>query len=122
MKEILQHGFLEKTLTLDKNPADVAFREFCSVWGVGPKKAQLWVNRGFRSLQDVRNCEESMSELTMRERTGLKHAEDFQIRIPRQVFTKCLFLRSLVYVLDVCCARFLILFIVCTLAGLEYLE
>jgi DNA polymerase lambda len=85
VKEILSHGFLERTAALASDAKEVAFREFCSVWGLGPKRAQVWVDRGLRSLDDVRHSEECMSELSSRERTGLRHAEDFRIRIPRQV-------------------------------------
>lgn len=85
VKEILQYGFLEKTAALETDAAGVAFRSFCSVWGVGPKRAQIWVDRGLRTLGDVRNSEACMAELSSRERTGLKHAEDFQSRIPREV-------------------------------------
>ena len=85
VKEILRHGFLEKTAALERDTAGVAYRHFCTVWGVGPRRAQVWVDRGLRTLDDIRNSEECMAELSSRERTGMRHAEDFRVRIPRQV-------------------------------------
>jgi Fingers domain of DNA polymerase lambda len=85
VKEILHNGFLERTAAIQNDVSGVAFQEFCSVWGVGPRRAQEWLDRGLRTLTDVRNSEQCMAELSSRERTGLKHAEDFKIRIPRKV-------------------------------------
>ena len=98
VKEILRHGFLEKTAALQSDASGVAFRMFCSVWGVGPRRAQVWVDRGLRTLQDVRNSEQCMAELSSREKTGLRHADDFRIRIPRKVcctpLSKCMVERA----------------------------
>jgi hypothetical protein len=85
VKEILQNGFLERTAAMEGDAEAVAFRDFCLVWGVGPKRAQEWLDRGFRALDDVRNSPECMAELSSRERTGMKYHDDFKIRIPREV-------------------------------------
>jgi Fingers domain of DNA polymerase lambda len=85
VKSILSDGYLERNVNLAADDEAVALAVFCNIWGIGPKKAQAWVAAGLRSVEDVRARQDIVAGLSVRERCGLLHAEDFQIRIPRHV-------------------------------------
>lgn len=87
VKELLEGGFLSRNVTFSQNPEAQAEAAFCAVWGVGPTHAQEWVRRGLRTLEDLRRSPECLAMLTVRERAGLRHAEDLAQRIPREVRT-----------------------------------
>lgn len=52
---------------------------FGEVWGIGPTTAQKLYEKGYRTLEDLKN-EES---LTHAQKLGLKYFEDIKQRIPR---------------------------------------
>ena len=85
VKEILEDGFLTRNVNFSQNPEAQAEALFCSVWGIGPTHAQEFVRRGLRTLADLRGNPDCLAMLSVRERAGLKHAEDFARRIPREV-------------------------------------
>ena len=49
--------------------------------GIGPAKARELVDAGFSSISDLRNNPEGLSKA---QKIGLKHFEDFELRIPRE--------------------------------------
>lgn len=55
-------------------------RTFKGVYGVGPKKALEWYNKGWRSIEDVRKY---ASNLTSQQQLGIKYWNDLSQRIPR---------------------------------------
>uniref|UniRef100_A0A674I771 DNA polymerase n=1 Tax=Terrapene triunguis TaxID=2587831 RepID=A0A674I771_9SAUR len=76
--EILESGHLRK---LDHISESVAVLEvFSNIWGAGVKKAQMWYQQGFRTLDDIR----TQARLTRQQAVGLKHYEDFLERMPRE--------------------------------------
>eukprot|EP00892_Ulva_mutabilis_P008549 jgi/Ulvmu1/6066/UM027_0044.1 len=84
VKEILEDGFLTRNVNFSQNPEAQAEALFCSVWGIGPSHAQHFVRCGLRTLADLRANPDCLAMLSVRERAGLKYAEDFAVRIPRE--------------------------------------
>ena len=50
------------------------------MWGAGPAAALTWAQRGWRTLDDLRQNEAS---LTRQQRVGLRHYDDLLDRMPR---------------------------------------
>ncbi len=78
--EIVETGDLRKLDEMSSREDLKAIRMFTGVYGVGPAKAELFVNQGFRSLDDLL----TKVSLTRTQKIGIKHYEDFLERIPRQ--------------------------------------
>ena len=53
---------------------------FTKIYGVGPKKAQAFINLGINSLDELR---EQQDLLTTSQKLGLQYFDDLQLRIPR---------------------------------------
>ncbi|KAJ3224213.1 hypothetical protein HDU81_008663 [Chytriomyces hyalinus] len=75
--EIITTGQARKAHTVPEKfqPIDV----FKKIYGVGPKVAEKFYAKGFRTLDDVR----TKATLTRDQQLGLKYYEDFLQRIPR---------------------------------------
>ena len=82
---MLEEGFLQRNVWQQDDTSERAFAAFCKVWGVGPKRAQKWVIKGRRTLDDVLQDGEEMASLGARERAGLLNASELAQRIPRKV-------------------------------------
>lgn len=54
------------------------------VWGIGPIKAKKLYDQGIRSIKDLRKRTEL---LTDQQKIGLKHNEDLQQKVPRDMIT-----------------------------------
>ncbi len=54
------------------------------IWGVGPKLADSLYNKGIRTIEDLRNQPDL---LTQYQSIGLKYYEDFLPRMPRDEAT-----------------------------------
>lgn len=68
------------------NSEEAAIAHFSAMWGFGPNgKSAAWAAQGLRTVDDVRARPDIMAGLTLRERCGVRHAEDFRRRIPREV-------------------------------------
>jgi len=78
--EYIATGKLRK---LDKirNPESNAINELTRVAGIGPAKARELVDAGFNSIQDLRDNPDGLSKA---QKIGLKHFEDFELRIPKR--------------------------------------
>ena len=64
---------------------------FGEVWGVGPATALKLYEKGYRSLEDLKN----EPSLTKAQRLGLQFFDDIKTRIPRHEVASCaLFLCS----------------------------
>jgi hypothetical protein len=55
------------------------------MWGIGGRRAQRWIAKGYRTAGDVLADEDEVADLTSRERTGLVHAKDLAKRVSREV-------------------------------------
>ena len=77
--EFIATGKLRK---LDKirNPESNAINELTRVAGIGPAKARELVDAGFSNVSDLRENPDGLSKA---QKIGLKHFEDFELRIPR---------------------------------------
>jgi len=56
---------------------------FMGVWGIGPKKANMLYDQGYRDLEELEDA-----PLTEQEKIGLKYYNDFQEKIPRAEIEK----------------------------------
>jgi DNA polymerase/3'-5' exonuclease PolX len=54
------------------------------VWGIGPIKAKKLYDQGIRSIKDLRKRTELLTE---QQKIGLKHNEDLQQKVPRDMIT-----------------------------------
>ncbi|XP_062244043.1 DNA polymerase lambda isoform X1 [Platichthys flesus] len=76
--EIMESGHLRK---IDHIGEAVPVLElFTNIWGAGAKTAQLWYQKGFRTLEDI----STKAHLTNTQKIGLKHYDDFLDRMPRE--------------------------------------
>lgn len=85
IKQFLATGSCDKLKTLRNDPARVAVRELTNIWGVGPKTASNFVNRGYRCIADVRRGLASGDiDLSDNARVGVDCYEDFLERMERE--------------------------------------
>lgn len=75
-------GSLNKLEQLSNRPGTHSKMLFAEIWGVGPKAAQSLVDLGYSSIDELR--QRGASDLTIQQRIGLAHYEDFKQRIPRE--------------------------------------
>ncbi|QIX01652.1 hypothetical protein AMS68_007169 [Peltaster fructicola] len=65
-------------------PGDQALQLFMQVYDVGYARASGWVRAGHRTLEDLLEQEKRVKgTLTSGQKVGIKHFEDFNLRIPR---------------------------------------
>lgn len=62
------------------DPTDVALKLFLGIYGVGPSLAHQWVQKGYKTLEDIK----AKVKLSESQRIGVDHYEDFNCRIPRE--------------------------------------
>lgn len=74
--EIIETGQLERLNHVD--PKVELLKLFTGVWGAGPKTAELWVARGFKTLDDLPE-----EELTFQQKIGVRHYDDINEKMPR---------------------------------------
>lgn len=81
---VLETGELEELHELKRDSDVVALRELRSVHGIGPKIAAGLVEKGIRSLNDLRReVGAGKVHLDAVQTIGLKHADEFCKKIPR---------------------------------------
>eukprot|EP01038_Epipyxis_sp_PR26KG_P012389 gene12389-16617_t len=81
IEEIIQSGDLKKLHNFRKDSRINSMKALGKIWGVGSKTATLFIKRGFRSVDDLRIRGSHL--LNFQQLIGLKHYEDFQVKIPR---------------------------------------
>lgn len=81
--EIIQSGHLRKIDEVCGGERMEAIQLFTNVWGAGPSTAELWVQQGFRTLEDLR----MKAKLTSQQEVGLKYYDDLLERMPREEAT-----------------------------------
>jgi DNA polymerase/3'-5' exonuclease PolX len=87
--EILNTGGLE---TVDTRMKDALAKQkiielFMSVWGIGTKNAKALYDKGYETLNDLRDAPPE-KEITPQVQMGLKYYTDLSERIPRKSITK----------------------------------
>lgn len=81
IEEILQTGSLKKLSYFKNDPKIAAITELAKIWGVGEKTAVKFIKQGFKSVADLR--QRGSHILNAQQLIGLKHYEEFMIKIPR---------------------------------------
>ncbi|KAK3696878.1 hypothetical protein QZH41_003639 [Actinostola sp. cb2023] len=76
--EIVETGHLRRLDHID--PKIDTINLFTDVWGAGPKTAEIWVSKGFRTLQDL----EKNANLNSQQKIGLKYFDEFRERMPHE--------------------------------------
>ncbi|KAG8908737.1 hypothetical protein FRB99_002975 [Tulasnella sp. 403] len=79
--EIVRTGELRR-LGYERTEERAVCLLLCGIYGVGPKIAYNWYQRGIRTLDDVRERKNGL-ELTDAQKIGLEHYDDLQHRMPR---------------------------------------
>ncbi|KAL6547231.1 hypothetical protein OROMI_022952 [Orobanche minor] len=79
INEIVNTGKLSKLEHFEKDEKVHTINLFGEVWGIGPATAVKLYEKGYRTLDDLKN-EES---LTNAQKLGLKYFDDIKTRIPR---------------------------------------
>ena len=83
--EILTTGHLRVVDGNDQEKQRILER-FEQVWGAGPVTAQKWYQKGYRTIADIKHCEEST--LTKQQKVGLEFYDDLQDRMSRDEASK----------------------------------
>lgn len=78
--EIYTTGKLKLLESLKQEPEISSFLIFRKIWGVGLKKSHDLYRKGCRTIEDVRTM--AQDSLTVQQRIGLNHYEDFNERMP----------------------------------------
>ena len=80
IEEIVWTNRLRRLDNANMEPNERIIQTFLKIYGVGHVQALIWIDQGFRTLQDL----VSKAALTKNQKIGIEHYEDFQTRIPRQ--------------------------------------
>lgn len=78
--EIIESGRLRKMEEVCSNEKIAALNIFMNIWGVGATTAQLLVQQGCRTLNDVMD----KADLNRQQKIGLKYYHEFLERMPRE--------------------------------------
>jgi hypothetical protein len=81
IQEIMETGTLKKLNNFKNDPKIKSLMELSGIWGVGEKTASDLMKKGFKSVHDLR--ERGVHLLTQQQRIGLRHYEEFNMKIPR---------------------------------------
>jgi len=82
--EILSQGVSSKLRNISTVPGNVARVHLNKIWGVGPVTAGKMIQAGIRDIADARASLAADSfPLSFQQKIGIKHYEDFQVKIPR---------------------------------------
>ncbi len=83
--EFLSTGRLQKLDKIRADDTNVAINLLNRVAGIGPAKARELVDKGITNLEELKENEKL---LTKAQKIGLKHFDDFELRIPREEIEK----------------------------------
>jgi len=87
IEEILSTGKLAKLENIQQDEASVAINLLTRVSGIGPAKAKDLYDEGVKDLDELR---QHATKLNHHQQIGLKHFEDFELRIPRTEISEIL--------------------------------
>ena len=79
--EFIKTGKLSKIDRIRNDDSSISINELTRVAGIGPAKARELFDSGIKSVEELRQNQET---LTKGQKIGLKHFEDFELRIPRE--------------------------------------
>ncbi len=85
LDEFIETGDLQKLKKIRADDSNTAIIELTRVSGIGRAKAKLLVEKGIKSIEDLRK---NTGELNHHQLVGLKYLEDFEAKIPRDEIEK----------------------------------
>jgi DNA polymerase IV len=83
IEEIVQTDRLQRLENAKSDPSDQILSAFMKIYGVGHDQASRWIQTGYKTLDDLRSC----ANLTINQRLGIDHYDDFNTKIPRDQVT-----------------------------------
>lgn len=84
IEEIVLTDSLRRLKYTDLEPNDCVLQGFMNIYGVGLKQGLAWVAQGHKTLEDLKRH----ASLTVNQRLGIEHYDDFLTRIPRDEVTR----------------------------------
>lgn len=99
IKEIIDTGTLQEYEKIKdvKSPLE----EFLKIHGVGKQHAKKLVGEGFKTIDDLRKCENIKDHLNDTQLKGLQYFDDMQVRIPYEEIQKHeIYLKDMLYKID----------------------
>ena len=87
--EIYHRGKIIKLEKLESNPRNIITKELTNIFGVGPKIANLWYQKGIRNMNELYpiNKFKDIIKLTNPQKKGIYYYNDILQRIPRNEIT-----------------------------------
>ncbi|CCC09399.1 hypothetical protein SMACR_05184 [Sordaria macrospora] len=79
IEEIVTTDSLRRLEYAQDSPLDHVLATFLKIYDVGTGRANKWISKGFRTLDDLKQ----KANLTPNQRIGIEHYEDLNTRIPR---------------------------------------
>ncbi|XP_036103001.1 DNA-directed DNA/RNA polymerase mu [Molossus molossus] len=80
IQELLEHGVCEEVERVRLSERYQSMKLFTQIFGVGVKTADRWYREGLRTLDDV---QEQVQRLTQQQRAGLQHYRDLSTPVQR---------------------------------------
>jgi len=99
IKEIIDTGTLQEYEKIKdvKSPLE----EFLKIHGVGKQHAKKLVGEGFKTIDDLRKCENIKDHLNDTQLKGLQYFDDMQVRIPYEEIQKHeIYLKDMLHKID----------------------
>lgn len=82
--EYIKTGKIKLLEEFKKNPLISSSKELTSIFGIGPKKAKILIDKGIYGINDLKKAiKKNIIKLTKQQKLGLKYYDDLQKRIPR---------------------------------------
>ncbi|CAI9723488.1 DNA polymerase beta-like [Octopus vulgaris] len=82
--EFIRTGQLEKLNKIRADDTSMAINELTKVSGIGPAAAANFAKDGIKDIEDLRKITDKLNH---HQKIGVKHFEDFELRIPREEIT-----------------------------------
>ncbi len=79
IEEIVWTNKLRRLDNARLDGSDETLQRFLKIYGVGFSQASKWVDKGYKTLQELLD----RVELTDNQKIGIEHYDDFQARVPR---------------------------------------
>eukprot|EP00074_Homo_sapiens_P059067 XP_006715759.1 DNA-directed DNA/RNA polymerase mu isoform X7 [Homo sapiens] len=80
LEELLEHGVCEEVERVRRSERYQTMKLFTQIFGVGVKTADRWYREGLRTLDDLR---EQPQKLTQQQKAGLQHHQDLSTPVLR---------------------------------------
>ncbi len=78
---------MRKLENIRADDTSVAIGLLTRVAGIGPAKAKELLDQGITTIEQLREADDATAKLSKAQKIGLKHFEDFELRIPREEIT-----------------------------------